>query len=55
MELADKKKEIFDEDLIEIFLDNPGEGIPYYELRHLHAVSCTGTVTLSNGAFEHRW
>jgi 2-isopropylmalate synthase len=44
LELADKKKEIFDEDLIEIFHDDPGEGIAYYELKHLHAVSCTGTV-----------
>ena len=44
LELADKKKEIFDEDLIEIFLDDPGEGIAYYELKYLHAVSCTGTV-----------
>ena len=44
LELADKKKEIFDEDLIEIFLDDPGEGIAYYELKHLQAISCTGTV-----------
>ena len=44
LELADKKKEIFDEDLIEIFHDDPGEGIAYYELKYLQAVSCTGTV-----------
>ena len=44
LELADKKKEIFDEDLIEIFLDDPGEGMAYYELKYLQAVSCTGTV-----------
>ena len=44
LELADKKKEVFDEDLIEIFHDDPGEGIAYYELKYLHAVSCTGTV-----------
>ena len=44
MELADKKKEIFDEDLIEIFHDDPGEGTAYCELKYLQAVSCTGTV-----------
>ncbi len=44
LELADKKKEVFDEDLIEIFHDDPGEGTPYYELKYLQAVSCTGTV-----------
>ena len=44
LELADKKKEVFDEDLVEIFLDDPGEGIPRYEIKYLHAVSRTGTV-----------
>ena len=44
LELADKKKEVFDEDLVEIFLDDPGEGTPRYELKYLHAVSRTGTV-----------
>ena len=44
LELADKKKEIFDEDLIELFHDDPGEGTAYYELKYLQAVSCTGTV-----------
>ncbi len=44
LKLADKKKEVFDEDLIEIFHDDSGEGMAYYELQYLHAVSRTGTV-----------
>lgn len=41
--LADKKKEVFDEDLIEIVGDSD-ETTAYYELQYLHSVSGTGTV-----------
>ena len=41
--LADKKKEVFDEDLIEIVGDSD-EATAYYELQYLHSVSGTGTV-----------
>jgi 2-isopropylmalate synthase len=44
LELADKKKEVFDEDLIEIIGGDPGESIAHYELEYLHTVSGTGTV-----------
>ncbi len=43
VELADKKKEVFDEDLIEIVGDSD-ETTAYYELQYLHSVSGTGTV-----------
>ncbi len=43
VELADKKKEVFDEDLIEIVGDSD-ETTTYYELQYLHSVSGTGTV-----------
>ena len=43
VELADKKKEVFDEDLIEIVGDSD-EATAYYELQYLHSVSGTGTV-----------
>ena len=43
VELADKKKEIFDEDLIEI-VGGADEATAYYELQYLHSVSGTGTV-----------
>ena len=41
--LADKKKEIFDEDLIEI-VGGSEETAAYFELQYLHSVSGTGTV-----------
>ncbi len=41
--LADKKKEVFDEDLIEI-VGGSDETTAYYELQYLHSVSGTGTV-----------
>jgi len=44
LELADKKKEVFDGDLIEIVGGDPGEAIDHYELQYLHSVSGTGTV-----------
>jgi 2-isopropylmalate synthase len=44
VELADKKKEVFDEDLIEIVGGDPGEATAHYELQYLHSVSGTGTV-----------
>jgi 2-isopropylmalate synthase len=44
VELADKKKEVFDEDLIEIVGGEPGEPTDHYELQYLHSVSGTGTV-----------
>ena len=44
MELADKKKEVFDKDLIEIVGGDPGESTDHYELQYLHSVSGTGTV-----------
>ena len=43
VELADKKKEVFDEDLIEIVGDSD-EATAHYELQYLHSVSGTGTV-----------
>ena len=43
VELADKKKEVFDEDLIEIVGDSD-ETAAHYELQYLHSVSGTGTV-----------
>ena len=43
VELADKKKEVFDEDLIEI-VGGSDETTAYYELQYLHSVSGTGTV-----------
>jgi 2-isopropylmalate synthase len=44
LELADKKKEIFDEDLIEIIGGKSDEETSYYKLDYLHTVSGTGTV-----------
>lgn len=44
LELADKKKEIFDEDLIEIVGGQQSEEAAHYRLDYLHAVSGTGTV-----------
>jgi 2-isopropylmalate synthase len=42
--LADKKKEVFDEDLIEIVGGQRTEDTAHYKLEYLHAVSGTGTV-----------
>jgi len=42
--LADKKKEVFDEDLIEIVGGQRTEDTAYYQLEYLHTVSGTGTV-----------
>lgn len=45
VELADKKKEVFDEDLIEIVGDSDeATASAHYELQYLHSVSGTGTV-----------
>ena len=44
LELADKKKEIFDEDLIEIVGGKSDEESLFYQLDYLHTVSGTGTV-----------
>ncbi len=42
--LADKKKEVFDEDLIEIVGGQRVEDTAHYKLEYLHTVSGTGTV-----------
>ena len=47
LELADKKKEIFDEDLIEIIGGKSDEDTSYFKLEYLHTVSGTGTVPTS--------
>jgi 2-isopropylmalate synthase len=47
LELADKKKEIFDEDLIEIVGGQQREETTHYTLEYLHTVSGTGTVPSS--------
>ncbi len=47
LNLADKKKEIFDEDLIEIIGEKSDEEISHYKLEYLHTVSGTGTVPTS--------
>ena len=44
VELADKKKEVFDEDLIEIVGGESIDTTAQYELQYLHSVSGTGTV-----------
>ena len=45
--LADKKKEVFDEDLIEIVGGQRMEDTAHYKLEYLHTVSGTGTVPSS--------
>ena len=45
--LADKKKEVFDEDLIEIDGGQRMEDTAHYKLEYLHTVSGTGTVPSS--------
>ncbi len=47
LELADKKKEIFDEDLIEIVGGQQRTEAVHYTLEYLHTVSGTGTVPSS--------
>ncbi len=42
--LADKKKEVFDEDLIEIVGGQLDNSVAHFELEYLHTVSGTGTV-----------
>ena len=44
VELADKKKEVFDEDLVEIVGGETVDATAHYELQYLHSVSGTGTV-----------
>jgi 2-isopropylmalate synthase len=44
IELADKKKTIYDEDLISIACDEMGEGAPVFALDYLHVSAGTGTV-----------
>lgn len=44
LELADKKKEVFDEDLMAIVGDESREGDGRFVLEYLHTVSGTGTV-----------
>ncbi|MEW6750300.1 MAG: 2-isopropylmalate synthase [Candidatus Latescibacterota bacterium] len=44
LEIADKKKEVFDEDLIAIAGDEMRQGPEKYVLEYLHTISGTGTV-----------
>jgi 2-isopropylmalate synthase len=44
LEVADKKKEVFDEDLIAIVGDEIHENAERYRLEYLHTISGTGTV-----------
>src|SRR5204863_366699 len=43
-DLADRKKEVFDEDLMAIVTDEAAQGAIGYELEYLHVISGTGVV-----------
>src|SRR2546422_7781146 len=42
--LADRKKEVYDEDLMAIVTDEAAQGAAGYELEYLHVISGTGVV-----------
>ena len=44
LEVADKKREVFDEDLVAIMHDEVRSFPSYYELQYLHTTSGTGTI-----------
>ena len=54
LELADKKKEIFDEDLIEIVGGKSDEESLFYQLDYLHTVSGTGYRAYCDSEIENR-